>query len=93
MTVYSPEGWFNIVVGEAGLGVYNPDGHIRCTDATAETDYVGRYAADGSWNVTILVSEATRVPLHAPNGSVNVIQGSASTGIYSPCGAWNVQIN
>lgn len=61
------------------------------TDATAETDYVGIHASDGTINVTILVDENTWTGLYAQNGSINVVEGAA-LGVYSPCGALNVTI-
>lgn len=47
-----------------------------------------RYAADGSWNITI-VDGTTLTGLIAPDGSINVVasDGSANVGITHPCGA------
>src|SRR5271167_1513005 len=51
----------------------------------------GLYAADGSYNVTV-VSGATYTGLYAADGSLNVVQdtGSVYKGLYNPCGAYNV---
>ena len=49
------------------------------------------YAADGSWNVTV-VAGTSFTGLYAPNGSYNVVEvpGTSLTGLYAPCGAYNV---
>lgn len=44
----------------------------------------GLYAADGSWNVTV-VTGLDRVDYYALDGSVNVT-GSTGTGAMHPCG-------
>jgi hypothetical protein len=51
----------------------------------------GLYAADGSFNVTV-VSGAAMTGLYAPDGSWNVVEvdGTTLTGLYHPCGAYNV---
>jgi len=49
------------------------------------------YAADGSWNVTV-VDGSTYTGLYAADGSVNVIKSPGGTyvGAFHPCGAWYV---
>lgn len=50
------------------------------------------YAADGSWNVTV-VDGSTRVGVQASDGSYNVVDASAETdpvGVYHASGALNV---
>lgn len=54
----------------------------------------GLYAADGSWNVTV-VDGATRVGRYAADGSLNVTQqgaGSRPFGLFNKCGAMNVTL-
>jgi len=48
----------------------------------------GLFAADGSWNVTV-VSGSSYTGLMAADGSVNVVSspGSSYVGAYHPCGA------
>ena len=52
------------------------------------------YAADGSWNVTI-VDGTTLTGIYAADGSINVVEvdGTTLTGLYAPCGAWNVFVS
>lgn len=52
------------------------------------------YAADGSFNVTV-VDGTTLTGLYAANGSINVVErdGTTLTGLYHPCGAWNVVVS
>jgi hypothetical protein len=49
----------------------------------------GIYAADGSFNLTI-VSGSVYTGLYAADGSYNVVQapGNVYVGAYHPCGAW-----
>lgn len=51
----------------------------------------GRYAADGSWNVTV-VDGTSRTGLVAADGSINVVvaPGSTLVGLQHACGALNV---
>jgi hypothetical protein len=55
--------------------------------------YVGLYAIDGSWNVTV-VSGLSYTGLYAADGSLNVIQSpnpaTTYVGCYHPCGAMYV---
>lgn len=53
----------------------------------------GLYAADGSWNVTV-VSGLSNVGIYAADGSINVIlsPGNTNVGAYHPCGAWYVSV-
>lgn len=89
--IYSSSGKINITTTKDQPGLYSKAGVIQVTDATASGTFVGLYAPDGSWNVTILVSEAVRVKQYAANGSLNVVDG-VGKGVYSPCGALNVDI-
>jgi len=52
------------------------------------------YAADGSWNVTV-VDGSTYTGLYAADQSLNVIKSDGSTyvGSYHPCGAQYVSTN
>lgn len=52
------------------------------------------YAADGSWNVTV-VDGSTYTGLYAADQSLNVIQspGNVFVGAYHPCGAQYVTTN
>lgn len=52
------------------------------------------YAADGSWNVTV-VDGSTFTGLYAPDGSYNVVEvdGTSIAGLYAPCGAYNVYVS
>jgi hypothetical protein len=52
------------------------------------------YAADGSWNVTV-VDGSTFTGLYAPDGSYNVVEvdGTSIAGLYAPCGAYNVFVS
>lgn len=52
------------------------------------------YAADGSWNVTV-VDGSTYTGLYAADQSLNVIKSSGSSyvGCYHPCGAQYVSTN
>lgn len=54
---------------------------------------MGLYAANGSFNVTV-VSGAARTGLQAANGSYNVVSsdGSSRTGSHHACGAINVVV-
>jgi hypothetical protein len=50
---------------------------------------MGHYAADGSWNVTV-VDGTVNTGYYADDGSVNVVDASAetdNTGLSHPCGA------
>ena len=51
------------------------------------------YAADGSFNVTV-VDGTTLTGLYAADGSYNVVEqdGTTLTGLYHPCGAYNVVV-
>ena len=53
----------------------------------------GLYAADGSYNVTV-VSGSTYTGLYAADGSYNVVVSNSSVyaGLYNPCGAYNVLV-
>lgn len=50
---------------------------------------MGIYAADGSWNVTI-VDGTTFTSYYAADGSVNVVHDTVFFGAYHPCGALRV---
>lgn len=52
---------------------------------------IGIYAADGSWNITV-VSGSVYTGLYAADGSYNVVvsPGGSQVGAYAPCGAWYV---
>ncbi len=54
----------------------------------------GVYAADGSWNVSV-VDGSSFTGLYAADGSLNVIKSPGSTfvGMYHPCGALYVSGN
>jgi len=56
--------------------------------------YVGRYAANGSMNVTV-VDGSTYTGLNAADGSLNVVvsPGTGYVGAYHPCGAWYVTVS
>jgi len=55
--------------------------------------YVGRYAADGSWNVAV-VDGSVYTGATSVDGAVNVFQSVAAgpIGLYAPCGAYNVTV-
>lgn len=55
---------------------------------------LGVYAADGSWNVSV-VSGSTRTGIYAADGSLNVVlaPGSSYVGAYHPCGALWVTVS
>lgn len=55
--------------------------------------YVGRYAGDGSWNITV-VNGSVYTGLNAADGSLNVYQSASLNpiGQYAPCGAYNVTV-
>lgn len=59
---------------------------------------MGIYAANGSFNITV-VTGAAPVGVYAADGSINVfsrpipIQTDPQVGVYHPCGAWNVVLN
>lgn len=56
--------------------------------------YVGKFAANGSWNVSV-VDGLTYTGLYAADGSINVIvaPGGTYVGAYHPCGAWYVTVS
>lgn len=56
--------------------------------------YVGKFAADGSMNLTV-VNGSSYTGLYAPDGSINVIvaPGSSYVGAFHPCGAWYVTVS
>src|SRR2546421_51949 len=56
--------------------------------------YVGKFAADGSMNVTV-VSGSSYTGLYAADGSINVVvaPGGSYVGAYAPCGAWYVTVS
>jgi len=55
--------------------------------------YVGKFAANGSYNITV-VDGSVYTGLYAADGSINVVKtdGSVYRGAYHPCGAWWVQL-
>jgi len=55
--------------------------------------YVGKLAANGSYNVTV-VDGTVYTGLYAADGSINVIKspGGVYVGAYHPCGAWWVSL-
>lgn len=69
--IYGDHG-YRVVIDTGGSGVYDSTGARRVTDASLEEDFVGKYAADGSWNVTIVDGSQT-TGLWAANGSINVV--------------------
>lgn len=56
--------------------------------------YVGKYAVDGSWNITV-VDGLSYTGIQAADGSFNVIvaPGGTYVGAYHPCGAWYVTVS
>lgn len=57
--------------------------------------YVGKFAADGSMNVTIVLG-SVYTGLYAADGSINVVMSSGNSvyvGAYHPCGAWWVSLS
>lgn len=80
-----------ILTSTVAQGLFTPDGYTRYTDQTANSNFVGSTNLDGSLNVTILANESTWTGLYAKNGSLNVVVG-AGNGVYSSCGAYNVQL-
>lgn len=56
--------------------------------------YVGKYAANGSYNITV-VTGSSYTGLYAADGSINVIvaPGGSYVGAYHACGAWYVTVS
>lgn len=54
----------------------------------------GLYAADGSWNISV-VSGSSLTGLYAADGSINVVisPGGGQVGLYAPCGAYYVTVS
>lgn len=92
MGIYSTSNSIKVtVVGTAGdtagKGLYAPDSSIRVT-LVSGANYVGRYAADGSWNVTL---DSAGVGITHPSGAIrgtNIPAVSGTFGLYSPNGGY-----
>jgi hypothetical protein len=73
------------------MATHNTKGTISTTQLVAPASFVGKYAADGSWNVVVNGGGAPFVGLHHPSGALNVvITADLSLPFNSPNGSMHV---
>ncbi len=56
------------------MSTHNTKGTISCTQLTNPTSFVGKYAADGSWNIVVNDGVTGGFKgLHHPSGAFNAV--------------------
>lgn len=86
---YDADGHILITETKDRDGLYSSQGYLQVTNATAETNFVGVYAPDGSMNYSVPASLDVLSPLYAPNGSIYMTTDTERHGIYTRNGLWN----